>query len=201
MPMTVSKTRDMLVDEARQLFARVGVDNTTMNDIALASRKGRRTLYTYFKSKNDIYLAVVESELNRLYQMLTDVANMDLPADDKLMTYIYSRLDAIKALVIRNGSLKASFFRDIGRVERVRRSFDERDVDIIKGILDAGVKEGIFQMPDTEVTAKVIHYCLKGLEVPYIRGDMGDEIDQRIKRRENVVNIIYNGIKVKSKTK
>ena len=201
MPMTVSKTRDMLVDEARQLFARVGVDNTTMNDIALASRKGRRTLYTYFKSKNDIYLAVVESELNRLYQMLTDVANMDLPADDKLMTYIYSRLDAIKALVIRNGSLKASFFRDIGRVERVRRSFDERDVVIIKGILDAGVKEGIFQMPDTEVTAKVIHYCLKGLEVPYIRGDMGDEIDQRIKRRENVVNIIYNGIKVKSKTK
>ena len=201
MPMTVSKTRDMLVDEARQLFARVGVDNTTMNDIALASRKGRRTLYTYFKSKNDIYLAVVESELNRLYQMLTDVANMDLPADDKLMTYIYSRLDAIKALVIRNGSLKASFFRDIGRVERVRRSFDERDVDIIKGILDAGVKEGIFRMPDTEVTAKVIHYCLKGLEVPYIRGDMGDEIDQRIKRRENVVNIIYNGIKVKSKTK
>lgn len=34
MPMTVSKTRDMLVDVARQLFARMGVDNTTMNDIA-----------------------------------------------------------------------------------------------------------------------------------------------------------------------
>ena len=34
MPTTVSKTRDMLVDVARQLFARMGVDNTTMNDIA-----------------------------------------------------------------------------------------------------------------------------------------------------------------------
>ena len=65
MPMTVSKTRDMLVDVARQLFARMGVDNTTMNDIAQASRKGRRTLYTYFKSKNEIYLAVVESELGQ----------------------------------------------------------------------------------------------------------------------------------------
>ena len=51
MPMTVSKTRDMLVDVARQLFARMGVDNTTMNDIAQASRKGRRTLYTYFKKQ------------------------------------------------------------------------------------------------------------------------------------------------------
>ena len=46
MPMTVSKTREMLIDVARQLFARMGVDNTTMNDIALASKKGRRTSYT-----------------------------------------------------------------------------------------------------------------------------------------------------------
>ena len=47
MPMTVSKTRDMLVDVARQLFARMGVDNTTMNDIAQASKKeGGRFTHT-----------------------------------------------------------------------------------------------------------------------------------------------------------
>ena len=60
--MAVSKTRAKLVDVARQLFAKQGVDNTTMNDIAVASTKGRRTLYTYFKSKEEIYVAVVESE-------------------------------------------------------------------------------------------------------------------------------------------
>ena len=49
--MAVSKTRAKLVDVARQLFAKNGVDDTTMNDIAVASKKGRRTLYTYFKSK------------------------------------------------------------------------------------------------------------------------------------------------------
>ena len=48
----MSKTRDMLIDVARQLFAKDGVENTTMNDIAKASNKGRRTLYTYFKNKN-----------------------------------------------------------------------------------------------------------------------------------------------------
>ena len=155
MPMTVSKTREMLVDVARQLFARMGVDNTTMNDIAQASKKGRRTLYTYFKSKNEIYLAVVESELDQLYKMLQDVAAKDLPADEKLMTFLYARLDAIKALVFRNGTLKANFFRDIWRV------------------------------------------ALKGLEVPYIRGIMGGNISQRIKRRDNVMNLIFNGIKIK----
>ena len=38
--MAVSKTRAKLVDVARQLFAKNGVDNTTMNDIAVASTKG-----------------------------------------------------------------------------------------------------------------------------------------------------------------
>lgn len=87
MPTTVSKTRDMLVDVARQLFARMGVDNTTMNDIAQASRKGRRTLYTYFKSKNEIFLAVVESELDQLYKVLLEVTSRNIPADDKLVAF------------------------------------------------------------------------------------------------------------------
>lgn len=195
MPITVSKTRDMLVDVARQLFARMGVDNTTMNDIAQASNKGRRTLYTYFKNKNEIYLAVVESELDKLYQMLLDVAGKDLPADEKLITFIYTRLDTVKSIVFRNGTLRANFFRDIWRVEKVRKHFDLRETDIIKEILDDGIKEGIFNMPDTNITATVLHHCIKGLEVPYIRGQMGNTISERIKRRENVINIIFNGIK------
>ncbi|UKI45505.1 MAG: TetR/AcrR family transcriptional regulator [Phocaeicola vulgatus] len=197
MPVTISKTREMLVDVARQLFARAGVDNTTMNDIAQASQKGRRTLYTYFKNKNEIYTAVVESELSRLYTMLCDIADKQLPADEKLITFIYTRLDTIKSIVFRNGTLRATFFRDIWRVEKVRKNFDLKEIEIIKGILDDGVKEGIFEMPDTDITALVLHHALKGLEVPYIRGIMGDNINQRIKRRDNVMNLIFNGIKIK----
>ena len=197
MPVTVSKTRDMLVDVARQLFARKGLDETTMNDIAQASGKGRRTLYTYFKNKNEIYAAVVESELDRLHKMLVDVGEKDLPADEKLMTLIYTRLDAVKSLVFRNGTLRATFFRDIWRVEKVRKEFDLREIEIIKNILDDGVKNGIFAMPDTGITALVLHHALKGLEVPYIRGLMGDNINQRIKRRDNVMNLIFNGIRIK----
>ena len=197
MPITVSKTRDMLVDVARQLFARSGVDNTTMNDIAQASRKGRRTLYTYFKSKNEIYMAVVESELDSLYKTLLSVASKDVPADEKIITFIYTRLDAIKALVFRNGTLKATFFRDIWRVEKVRKNFDIRETEIIEGILNEGVAQGIFEMPDTHITAVVLHHAFKGLEVPYIRGLMGDNVSQRLQRKDNVMNLIFNGIKIK----
>ena len=72
--MSISKTRQLLVDVARQLFAKNGLENTTMNDIAQASGKGRRTLYTYFKSKDDIYYAVIETELERLSDKLDEVA-------------------------------------------------------------------------------------------------------------------------------
>lgn len=195
--MTVSRTRDMLVDVARQLFARKGVDDTTMNDIAQASGKGRRTLYTYFKSKNEIFLAVVESEMAQLHKVLMDVVNKELPADEKLITFIYTRLDAIKAVVFRNGTLRAVFFRDIWRVEKVRKEFDLQEVEMLKSILDEGVHDGIFSVPDTDITAMVLHHALKGLEVPYIRGVMGASITDRIKRRDNVINLIFNGIKIK----
>ena len=66
----VMKTRDKFIEVARQLFARKGVENTTMNDIASASDKGRRTIYTYFKSKRDIFNAVIESETDQLLNRL-----------------------------------------------------------------------------------------------------------------------------------
>ena len=195
--MAVSKTRERLVEVARQLFARSGVENTTMNDIAQASSKGRRTLYTYFKNKDEIYQAVVESEIDKLNRMRMEVASKDLPADEKLITYIYSRLDAVKALVFRNGTLRANLFRDIWTVEKIRKDFDLRDIEVIKGILDEGIAQGLFNVPDPDIMASVLHHALKGLEVPYIRGLMGDTISQRIKRRDNVMSLIFNGIKIK----
>ena len=120
--MTVQRTRAQLVDVARQLFAKKGVEETTMNDIAVASKKGRRTLYTYFKSKDQIYLAVVESELEVLSTKMEQAAERHTAPDDKIMELIMTHLEAIKMVVYRNGTLKASFFRDIWKVEAVGRS-------------------------------------------------------------------------------
>ena len=136
--MTVSKTKAKLVDVARQLFAKMGVENTTMNDIALASKKGRRTLYTYFKSKDEIYLAVVESELDILSDMMKRVAEKNISPDEKLLEMIYTRLDAVKEVVYRNGTLRAYFFRDIWRVEKVRKKFDAKEVQLFKTVLLEG---------------------------------------------------------------
>ena len=175
--MTISKTKAKLVDVARQLFAKMGVENTTMNDIALASKKGRRTLYTYFKSKDEIYMAVVESELDILSDMMKRVAEKEISPQEKLMEMIYTRLDAVKEVVYRNGTLRANFFRDIWRVEKVRKRFDAKEIMLIKDILKEGMDKGVFQIDDIDMTAEIIHYCVKGIEVPYIRGRIGANLD------------------------
>ena len=118
--MAVSKTRTRLVDVARGLFAKQGLENTTMNDIAVASGKGRRTLYTYFKNKEDIYFAVIETELEHLSAQLSEVANKRMDLEEKLVEIIYVHLHSIKEVVLRNGNLRAEFFRNIWMVEKVR---------------------------------------------------------------------------------
>lgn len=175
--MAVSKTRAKLVDVARQLFAKKGVDDTTMNDIAVASKKGRRTLYTYFKSKEDIYMAVVESELEMLSDAMEQVAKKDITPDEKILKLIETHLDSIKMVVYRNGTLRAGFFRNIWRVEAVRKNFDAKEIKLFKQVLAEGKDKGIFDIDNVDIIADIVHYCIKGIEVPYIRGQIAEELD------------------------
>ena len=191
--MAVSKTRAKLVDVARQLFAKNGVDNTTMNDIAVASTKGRRTLYTYFKSKEDIYVAVVESELDRLSEALDRVASENIAPDLKILKLIETHLDAIKLIVRRNGTLRASFFRDIWQVERVRRNLNQHEIALFRQVLIEGNERGIFEVENVDILADILHYCVKGIEVPYIRGKIGDDLDGR-KGWDYVAKIVYGAL-------
>ena len=197
MSITVSKTREVLVDVARQLFARLGFDNTTMNDIAQASRKGRRTLYTYFKNKDEVFSAVVELEMEQLYQILLNLVNGDMPADEKLISFLYTRLETIKIIVSRNGTLRAAFFRDMWQVENARKKYNKQELGLIKKILHDGVEEGVFEIPDIDAIAYIFHQALKGLDSPYIRGKMGHSEADRSKQLTNIMNLIFNGIKKK----
>ncbi|WP_243349804.1 TetR/AcrR family transcriptional regulator [Parabacteroides sp. FAFU027] len=192
--MPISRTRDLLVDVARQLFARIGVENTTMNDIAVASQKGRRTLYTYFKSKNEVYMAVVETELQQLIQSLEEVANRNIRPDQKLTAFIFTRLEAVKETVFRNGTLRADFFRDIWRVEKVRKQFDIKEIELLRKILTDGVNEGVFEIPDVESMVMVLHYSLKGLDVPYIRGVFNEGGIERSQLKEDIIKLLFKGL-------
>ncbi len=180
--MASEKTRQRLIDVARQLFAKNGLEETTMNDIAVASGKGRRTLYTYFKCKEEIYGAVVEDELERMSEQMTRVASQNMDPEDKLVALIYSHLNAIKEVVQRNGNMRAEFFRDIWRVSLIRKKFDRNEKVLLTQVITEGVENGHFETDDIQLIVDIIRYAVKGMEVPYIYGRLADGMPKGMSR-------------------
>ena len=172
--MAVEKTRNKLIEVARMLFAKNGIEETTMNDIALASGKGRRTLYTYFKSEEDIYEAVVQYELDLMAEKMAEVAKQEMDPEDKLVALIYAHLNAIKDVVQRNGNIRAEFFRDIWRVSLIRQRFDHNEKILLTTVLSEGVEKGRFEIDDLSLMVDIIRYSVRGIEVPYIYGRIAD---------------------------
>ncbi|MBR5973221.1 MAG: TetR/AcrR family transcriptional regulator [Paludibacteraceae bacterium] len=170
--MGTTKTRAIFIDVARKLFAEKGIENTTMHDIALEAHKGRRTLYTYFKSKDDIYYAVIESELFQLAHKLQNEMQKNMNPPEKLMNYIYVRMDIFHEAVMRNGNLRASFFRNIHIVEKSRHRLDITEMKMLESILLEGNQMGYFNVKNPKLAAMLIQCSLKGCEVPFIRGDL-----------------------------
>lgn len=196
--MSISKTRQKLVDVARQLFAKKGLNGTTMNDIAVASGKGRRTLYTYFSRKEDIYYAVIESELERLSDKLDEVAAKRIPPQDKIIELIYTHLISIKETVVRNGNLRAEFFRNIWTVEKVRKNFDEDEMELFRKVYAEGKADGEFDIENIDMVADITHYCIKGLEVPFIYGRLGHGLTEETSR-PLIARIVYGALGKKSR--
>ena len=193
----VLKTRDKLIEIARQLFAHKGIENTTMNDIASASDKGRRTIYTYFRSKRDIYNAVVKTESDKIIDKLSAIVAQPVDPQQKLMDFIFARFEAIKESVSRNGTLKAGFFRDVRKVDRARRSNTTSEANMLKQILLEGVNQGVFHIRHVEQTAMVMLLSLQGLDVPYILDNFSELGIEKLKLREYIEAFIMNGIKNK----
>ena len=176
--MPITKTRQRLIEVARELFAKNGLEATTMNDIAKASGRGRRTLYTYFRHKEEIYYAVIEEELALLSEKMEGVTKMHAEPEEKIFALIYTHLSIIRETVLRNGSLRAEFFLDIWMVEKVRRTFDAKEHRILQLVLQEGIDKGRFRIENVGLMTDIIHYSVKGLEVPYIYDRLGDGLTE-----------------------
>ena len=188
----MSNTKKMLIEVARQLFAAKGKKDVTMNDIAEASQKGRRTLYTYFNNKEEIYKAVIDKELNSILDRLIIVSAQKTEPDVKLTNHILTHLDAVKDVVNRNGSLRADFFHDIYEVERKRRKVDVKEIALIRSIIAEGIEKNIFKRMDLDLSSIIIFYAIKGMEVPYIRQNISADFE---KNKNSIVEFVFMGIK------
>ena len=170
------ETREIIIRVARKLFAQQGISNITMSDIAQAANKSRRTVYTYFQSKEELLEASIEMEVKKISAAVTKVVMSNLPADKKIIKLIFVRLQMTRNIVRRNGCLHNDY---ILIVEHIRKSFDTKEIALFRHIITEGNQKGIFNSESPDLAARFLHFCLKGIELPFINGMINRNNDEK----------------------
>jgi AcrR family transcriptional regulator len=180
-----------IVEIAREIFTRFGFKKTTMEEIAVASRKGKSSIYYYFNSKEEVFKAVVEREAEEMKEELkVQVLNIEDPIE-RLKAYIAYRLKKLKELSNYYNALKSEYLGHLESVERIRKNFDQQEIKIVKQILEDGVANGQFVVEDPTLSAVAIVTAMKGLEVPLFLSSDKSNMESRI---DNLINFLFYGI-------
>ncbi|MCQ2349923.1 MAG: TetR/AcrR family transcriptional regulator [Paludibacteraceae bacterium] len=192
MPNRREETRLHFIETARRLVSQHGRDNVTMNDIATEAGTSRRTIYTYFTNRDEVYYAILEHELTHLLARLEVVMNSKGNAYEKLQNFIFTHMEAIKEAVTHNNSLKKDFSRNMYEVERARRSIDLKEIRMLRTILTEGTEQGTLAVESPNWTALVLFYALKGLEAPFLDNHINAYLTVN---RESIVNMLLAGVR------
>lgn len=72
------RTRSAILEGTKSLIATVGLQRTNMIDIADTSQVSRATLYNHFRDKGSVVRALLESEIDRIFQLVdSDISPAD----------------------------------------------------------------------------------------------------------------------------
>jgi AcrR family transcriptional regulator len=183
--------RKKIIISAGQIFSRYGFRKTTMDEIAKALKMGKSSIYYYFKSKEEIFEAVVLHEANILRNELTmAIKSVDSPIG-KMENYVFVRMKAFEKLANYYNAIFDKNLDHFEFIEKIRSKYDLEEIAILRLILYYGVRKGVFIVENTEYTAMAIQTTMKGLEVPLFWQKREVEIDRRLKA---ILDVLFFGI-------
>ncbi|MGQ7868983.1 TetR/AcrR family transcriptional regulator [Sunxiuqinia sp. sy24] len=185
------KVRNSIIEVARETFARYGFRKTTMDEIAVAARKGKSSLYYYFKSKEEVFQAVVEQEAGILFSKIERSVQEQHTAREKLSAYVLGRMKGFRDFVNYYDALKNDFLSKIEFIEQIRKKHDQKEQATIARILEEGIQSGQFRSLNVNLTARTVVIALRGLEEPYFLTDEEIDIEERL---NDLLNILFHGI-------
>ncbi|MDX6200487.1 MAG: hypothetical protein QOJ79_3638 [Actinomycetota bacterium] len=103
--MTGKERREQLLDVGRQLFAERGFDGTSVEEIAARAGVSKPVVYEHFGGKEGLYAVVVDREVSRMLDMVTNALTGDDPrlllqqATLAMLTYVEDQADGFRILV------------------------------------------------------------------------------------------------------
>jgi AcrR family transcriptional regulator len=187
-----SDVKDKIVSVAQKTFQRYGFRKTTMDEIAYDARKGKSSLYYYFKSKEEVFQAVVEKEAGLLRAEIIMNVDKCSSAVEKLQVYITTRMKGFRSWGNFYVALKDDYLSNLDFIEKIRAKYDKNEIESITQIIREGIENKEFKNMNAELTAKTIVIAMKGLEIPLLSVD---ETDGNLKKRiADMLEILFHGI-------
>ena len=188
-------TRELILTTAQKLFARFGINKTTVDEIAAAAHMAKSTLYHHFRSKLDIFHAVIEREGQTLAGRISAAVERAASPEEQMRAYIVTRMRHLGELTNFYSALKEEYLEHYSFIEKVRERDFKSEMTILRRILAEGKRKEVFRFQDgdIEVTAIAVITALKGLEYPWIEAaNMPDATEHA----EVLLRLLFHGILV-----
>lgn len=151
------KMRARVMEAAQQLFQQHGLLKVTMEDVAQAIGKGKSTLYYYFKSKEEIFEAMIDLEMTQVLRHIQLAVNQCITATAQLEAFYTSKTQQVQSKL----TLYRTLTRDIRQqgefVPQIRQRYVQREMAILRSILEHGLQTGEFNALTSEELDTVAH--------------------------------------------
>jgi AcrR family transcriptional regulator len=163
--------RRQILEAARRMFARHGLEGATVDHIARAAHVAKGTIYLYFRSKDEILKHAVHEDLDALgRETIPGVAGAG-PIEDRLRAFLADMLaffDAQRGFI---DLCQMEVGADVRR--RIRHEFGEvytAQTRAWQAALADAVRAGAIRAVDPKHTALAIVSFAHGLAIQRLRG-------------------------------
>ena len=145
-----------IVDAALAVFNRLGIDKTTIDEIAIEAGFGKATLYYYYPSKDEVYKEIMLDGWKSLWEEVEEDIVLSISPKKK----IFKILNKICQVVKRNNNLYKFLFTAPHYMQDSKelpwKTYQERLYSILESIIDQGCKEGDFIELSPQILMKAI---------------------------------------------
>jgi AcrR family transcriptional regulator len=181
-----ARRRQQILAAAAQLFAARPYGAVQVDDVARAAGVGKATLYRYFPSKEELYLAVFDEALSGLERRFAELGAAGLAPAARLDGMLRAMVDVLAEQLASLRLLDFEHAELAGRWRSVFRARRRALVDALAEVLDAGRRGGEFRNVDPEVTPALLVGMIRG-------GLMGTPSVPRARLADAAVALVLGG--------
>lgn len=188
-------TRDLILDAMDGLMARYGFRKTTVDDVAREARVSRRTIYTYFASKEELGLASIERVVLRAQDRMEHELAAPDGAEARLRRMLTVRvMERVEAVQEYHVSLDELFEAVRPEYMARRAHFFDRERALIVAALEIGVSDGVFDVRNVQSVASSLLLATNAF-LPYSLSvrELGTQATIRA-RLEAMLDLLMRGL-------